>query len=95
MFHQPSAISLRASTAGDQDEALQMLHLLLRAKVEAAAKERNPSSETPIVRRYTLGHYTKVKDVRTGRATSKLEHVLKGHLDCFLIARPAPVAAKT
>ena len=41
----------------------------------------------PVVRRYTLGPTTLVRDLRSGRTTGRLDQVLDGQLEMFL--RPA------
>jgi hypothetical protein len=37
-----------------------------------------------VVRRYTLGPAPRVRDLRSGRTTGRLDQVFEGHLDVFL-----------
>jgi ATP-dependent Clp protease ATP-binding subunit ClpC len=86
LLHVPSMISVRGWTDGTKTEAVERLRPVLRARVEAA---RNAQTETasrpPVVRRYGLGPAPLVRDVRTGRSTGRVEQVLEGHLDLFLL----------
>jgi ATP-dependent Clp protease ATP-binding subunit ClpC len=81
--HEPSLLTVRAWTDRPRSEAIDVLKLLLRARV---ANAESPSTEgrTPVVRRYSLGPAPLVRDARSGRTTGRLDQVLNGHLDLFL-----------
>ena len=59
--------------------SLQMM--LLCARLQAQTQHDRP----PMVRRYRRGPSTLVRDQRTGRSTGRLDQVLEGHLDMFLL----------
>jgi ATP-dependent Clp protease ATP-binding subunit ClpC len=85
--HGPSLTTLRAWSDRPRSEAVQRLQPLLWAKV-AAAESAGNAGRPPVVRRYSLGPAPLVRDVRSGRSTGRLDHVLAGDLDVFL-AQPA------
>jgi hypothetical protein len=61
------------------------LRPLLLARLEAAQQRTGQTaSRPPVVRRYTLGPTTLVRDLRSGRTTGRLDQVLEGQLDAFL-----------
>jgi ATP-dependent Clp protease ATP-binding subunit ClpC len=82
MFHRPTMVSVRAWADGGKAEAVKRLQPLLRARIDAAAEPA--PGRPPVVRRYTLGPTTLVRDLRSGRTTGRLDQVLAGHLDVFL-----------
>ncbi len=84
LFHLASLTALRAWTDGSKAEALERLRPLLRARIEAAKGGEAATGRPPVVRRYTLGPTTLVRDLRSGRSTGRLDQVLEGHLDLFL-----------
>jgi ATP-dependent Clp protease ATP-binding subunit ClpC len=93
--HVPTTVTLRAWTDGSRAEAIERLTPLLRARVEAARAARaEDTGRLRLVRRYTLGPAPLVRDVRTRIKTGRLDQVLRGHLDMFLIppATPGPRA---
>jgi ATP-dependent Clp protease ATP-binding subunit ClpC len=83
LFHRPSMVSVRAWADVGKQEAVDRLRPLLRARIDAAADP--PAGRPPVVRRYTLGPATLVRDLRSGRTTGRLDQVLEGHLDVFLV----------
>jgi hypothetical protein len=83
LFHVPSMTAVRAWIDGGRAEALERLRPLLRARLEASAQPAG-AARPPVVRRYTLGPTTLVRDLRSGRSTGRLDQVLEGHLDMFL-----------
>jgi ATP-dependent Clp protease ATP-binding subunit ClpC len=92
LLHVPSMISVRGWTDGTMAEAVERLRPLLWARVEAARRATpEAAGRPPVVRRYGLGPAPLVRDVRTGRSTGRVEAVLEGHLDIFLV--PPDVAA--
>jgi ATP-dependent Clp protease ATP-binding subunit ClpC len=85
LFHAASMTSVRAWTDGPKGEAAERLRPLLRARLEAARDTpANAGGRPPLVRRYTLGPTTLVRDLRTGLSTGRLDQVLEGRLDLFL-----------
>jgi ATP-dependent Clp protease ATP-binding subunit ClpC len=83
LFHAPSLTSVHAWMDGARAEAVERLRPLLLARLEAA---RQPAAGRPtVVRRYTLGPTTLVRDLRSGRTTGRLDQVLEGQLDAFLL----------
>ncbi len=89
LFHVPSLTSVRAWTDGTKAEAVERLRPLLRARVEGGKAGADASGRPQVVRRYTLGPTTLVRDLRSGRSTGRLDQVLEGHLDMFLTP-PSP-----
>jgi peptide chain release factor 2 len=86
IFHTKSMISVRGWCEGTKAEALDRMKMLLSARLQAQ-KQTTPeaASRPPMVRRYRLGPSTLVRDQRTGRSTGRLDQVLEGHLDMFLL----------
>jgi hypothetical protein len=73
---------------GTKTQALERLRPLLQARLEAAnTRAQDQPPRPPLVRRYTLGPTTLVRDLRTGRSTGRLDQVLEGHLEAFLRPR--------
>jgi ATP-dependent Clp protease ATP-binding subunit ClpC len=92
LLHVPTLFSIRAWTDGSKAEAVERLRPLLCARVEAARAEPACATQAPVVRRYTLGPAPRVRDLRSGRATGRLDQVLDGHLEQFLTLPPAQAA---
>jgi protein subunit release factor A len=85
LFHAPSLTSVRGWMDGTRTEAIARLRPLLLARLEAARQRADQTtSRPPVVRRYTLGPTTLVRDLRSGRTTGRLDQVLEGQLDAFL-----------
>jgi ATP-dependent Clp protease ATP-binding subunit ClpC len=85
LLHVPSMVSVVGWTDGPKAEAVDRLRPLLRARVEAAKRaSANDAGQPPVVRRYTLGPAPRVRDLRSGRTTGRLDQVFEGHLDVFL-----------
>jgi hypothetical protein len=78
-------ISVRGWTDGTRAQAVERLRPLLRARVDAARAAADAGGRPPVVRRYGLGPQPLVRDVRTGRSTGRVEQVLDGQLDVFLL----------
>jgi hypothetical protein len=83
LFHTKSMISVRGWCEGTKAEALGRMKTVLCARL--AAQTRPAVERPPVVRRYRLGPSTLVRDQRTGRSTGRLDQVLEGHLDMFLL----------
>lgn len=84
LVHLPSMQSLTAWTLGPKREAVERLLPLLGARVATAGDTSDPA-RVQIVRRYRLGASALVRDKRTGRSTGRLQEVLAGDLDRFLV----------
>ena len=83
LFHTKSMTSVRGWCEGTKSEAIERMKMLLTARLES---QKQPAAERPpVVRRYRLGPSTLVRDQRTGRSTGRLDQVLEGHLDMFLL----------
>ncbi len=78
--------SLLAWTDGDEATVYERLMPVLQARIDAAHTVQ-PAHFAPhsVVRRYRLGSSQLVRDARTQRRTGRLDNVLGGHLDAFLI----------
>jgi hypothetical protein len=50
-----------------------------------SAAEAPRPEKPPVVRRYSLGPAPLVRDVRTGKSTGRLDLILEGNLDPFLM----------
>lgn len=85
-FHEPSLNSVEAVTRGPRPEALERISQILRSRLAARGGADEPLTE-PVLRRYSWGQSERVKDTRTGVSTTRLEYVLKGHIDRFLSAQ--------
>jgi ATP-dependent Clp protease ATP-binding subunit ClpC len=91
LLHVPTMISVRGWTDGTKAQAAERLRPLLRARVEAAKAAADAAGRPQVVRRYGLGPQPLVRDVRTGRSTGRVDQVLEGQLDVFLLP-PKPDA---
>jgi ATP-dependent Clp protease ATP-binding subunit ClpC len=80
LFHQPTLRSLDIWTSGPKETATTRGLLVLAARGDAIAD----AAEAGVIRQYDFGLAPKVKDLRTGRVTTKVNQVLKGHLDIKL-----------
>jgi ATP-dependent Clp protease ATP-binding subunit ClpC len=86
LFHTKSMISVRGWCEGTKAEALGRMKMMLSARLAAHAQSASESvGGGAVVRRYRLGPSTLVRDQRTGRSTGRLDQVLEGHLDMFLL----------
>ena len=84
LFHEPTLRSLSLWTTGPRDSALDRAFVILHGQVSTGAA-RNESCANEIIRHYELGLSPRIKDARTGRSTSNVERILKGHLDSLLL----------
>ena len=82
LFHPPTVTALDLWLGGDRQEALSHAMTVLHAEAKARASGE-AEAEAVIVRQYQFGLGTKVRDLRTGRTTSKVDKVLQGRLDLF------------
>jgi ATP-dependent Clp protease ATP-binding subunit ClpC len=84
LFHEPSLRSLELWSTSPRhtalDHSLLILHTLLNA-----GSDTTPSRAGLIIRHYDLGISPRIKDTRSGRSTSRIDRVFKGHLDALLV----------
>src|SRR5581483_4608924 len=81
LFHAPTMTSVRGWCEGPKAEAVARMKTLLAARLQAP----HPGAAPATVRRYRLGPTTLVVDARSGRRTGRLDQVLDGRLDRFLL----------
>jgi ATP-dependent Clp protease ATP-binding subunit ClpC len=79
LLHRPSMQLLRARCDATREEALKRLVPLLAARVQWSREAG--ASEERRVRRYQVGPRVRVKDLRTGLVTARLDRVLAGEID--------------
>jgi ATP-dependent Clp protease ATP-binding subunit ClpA/protein subunit release factor B len=94
LIHSPTLLTVRGWSDKSKKEAIERFAALLRAHIEfQQSGAAIPLGDTPVRRRYRLGPTTQVKDLRTNKVTGRLDRVLEGDLDMFLISlestRPA------
>jgi len=90
LFHAKTLRSLDLWTRGPRNPALATAQRILGALVGAPpADERGE-----IIRRYHFGIGPLVRDLRTGRSTSRVERVFRGEVD-FLLGEDHPAAGET
>ncbi len=82
LFHRPTKIALRAACDGSREWALERILPLFFASIRQATTP--PPVEERLVRRYQLGPSPRVRDLRTGYATGRLERVLRGDIEMFV-----------
>jgi ATP-dependent Clp protease ATP-binding subunit ClpC len=78
LVHVPTMLAIHAWMQGDRQQVSERGLSLLRSKVESR-REAAPD-EGALVRRYTLGPVERVRDLKTGRASPRLDLVLAGDL---------------
>lgn len=83
LFHARTMISVRGWCDGTKSEAISRMKMILSARL--ASRGQPAPERAAVVRRYRLGPSTLVRDQRTGRTTGRLDQVLDGHLDMFLL----------
>jgi peptide chain release factor-like protein len=85
LFHEPSLRSLEVWTTGSHKQALERALVILHAQASNGADNADGRS-VAIIRHYGLGISPRVRDARTGRSTTRVDRVLKGHLDSLLLS---------
>jgi ATP-dependent Clp protease ATP-binding subunit ClpC len=88
LMHRPTMQLLRARCDATREEALKRLIPLLAARVRRAAG--HTTSDEHRVRRYQIGPRVRVRDLRTGLVTARLDRVLAGEIDEWVGAVPPP-----
>jgi ATP-dependent Clp protease ATP-binding subunit ClpC len=77
-FHEPSVRSLHLWFTGEKDAAVAGALRLLYAQAQAGGE----SNAAPVViRRYDLGIGSRIKDLRTGRSTTRLAQFFRGQIE--------------
>ena len=79
VFHEASLRSLELWTAGPREQAIERATLVLYSQVNADAQSSRRPAE--IVRQYDLGISSRVKDLRSGKSTTRVDRILKGYLE--------------
>ncbi len=78
LFHEPTLRSLEVWMSGPREQAEQRALLILHTQINA---EGLADRSNTIVRHYDLGISARVKDARSGRSTTRVDKILKGHLE--------------
>jgi ATP-dependent Clp protease ATP-binding subunit ClpC len=78
-FHAPSVRSLDAWFAGTRKAALALASGILHAQVQFPSRQAGATGT--VIRRYELGVGSRIKDLRTGRTTSRLAQFFRGHFE--------------
>lgn len=84
VFHPGTVRSVEAWLCGSREEALNHALELLSAQVRAAEQGRASSSE--VVRRYDLGIGSQIKDLRSGKSTTRLAQFFAGRVELSALA---------
>lgn len=77
-FHEPSIRSLDLWFPGTKAEALAAASRVFHAQVSQPAPA---ASAAALIRRYDLGIGSRIKDLRTGRTTTRLEQFFRGQVE--------------
>jgi ATP-dependent Clp protease ATP-binding subunit ClpC len=85
LFHQPSLRSMQGIFTGDKEKAIAQAQTILYNSIKEGPGEM-PDNGEQLVRHYDLGAGAKIKDSRSGKMTSRIDQVLKGQLDLFLLS---------
>jgi hypothetical protein len=84
LFHEPTVRSMEFWTRGPREEALERGLAVLHA---VAVDQSRELESVGIIRQYDVGMAPKVKDMRTGRTTTRVNRVFKGDLDIVLTTK--------
>jgi peptide chain release factor 2 len=98
IVHTPTNVSVHISTERSQEQNRELALAILRAKIFKKAAEEKKSIEESMkltkdteiewgnqIRSYVLHPYKMVKDHRTGAETAKVDEVLNGEVDSFIL----------
>lgn len=77
-FHEPSVRSLDLWFGGDKTAAVASAARLLYAQTQSGVESAAAAS---VVRRYDLGIGSRIKDLRTGRSTTRLAQFFRGQVE--------------
>lgn len=78
-FHQDSIRSLDLWFGGDRNVAQELAARFLHAQV--SRPHAGPSSSDTLIRRYDIGIGSRIKDLRSGRITTRLAQFFRGQVD--------------
>jgi hypothetical protein len=82
LFHEPSVRSIEFWTGGPKQAAIGRGLMILNAQIQ----DNSPAPGIDgVIRSYDVGLAPKVKDIRTGRATTRVDQVWKGDLGALLL----------
>lgn len=81
LFHEPTVRSIDFWTSGPKQAAIGRGMMILSAQVQDNSRA---ASGEGVIRSYDVGLAPKVKDIRTGRATTRVDQVLKGSFGALL-----------
>ncbi|MBX3734132.1 MAG: AAA family ATPase [Verrucomicrobiae bacterium] len=82
-FHEPSVVSLDLWFPGTRAEALKSAGRLLHAQVQ---RPPGAAGSGTLVRCYELGIGSRIKDLRTGRSTTRIAQFFQGRIDFGILA---------
>jgi hypothetical protein len=88
-FHEPSVRSIDLWFAEEETAATASAIRLLHAQTQSGA-----TAQGAVVRRYNLGIGSSIKDLRTGRSTTRLAQFFRGQIE-MLSHQPAEPSAVT
>jgi len=88
LLHRESMAAVHAWTGGSKESIIERLAPLLEARV--ADVQNGRAENTPQVRRYRLGPVRGVRDNRTGQKSGRVDAVLDGRLEPFLVTSYQP-----
>ncbi len=83
LFHEPSLRSFQGRLSGPKDVALEKSMSVLFTMIKQLETSIDENDGEELVRHYELGSDAKVKDKRSGKATTRVDQVLKGDLEQF------------
>jgi len=83
VFHEPTLRSLEVWMRGPREQAEKWARLILHAQINS---EGLANRSNTIVRHYDLGLSARIKDARSGRSTTRVDKIFKGHLEILVSA---------
>lgn len=84
LFHPVTVRSVEAWSHGTKDDVLSVAMGILFAHVRAA--DQSKTAATKVIRRYDLGIGSQIKDLRTGKITTRLAQFFGGRVELSLVA---------
>jgi ATP-dependent Clp protease ATP-binding subunit ClpC len=82
LFHEPSLRSLELYAKGPRSDALEKAYRILFSQVTVEGALQEPA-RAAVIRCYDLGIGSRIRDLRSGRTTTRLAQVFKGQLEVF------------